>query len=167
MPNNKRDPAHSNLSERANVWSIRCSSPYLGSLPLHNGSVCLPEVRPDESRPGLMLAGISALMVVLQRAVAEIAPTDIPVLIFGESGTGKEVIASEIHRLSRHCEGLFIKFNCSSMSLDWLLVADVQRAGNAGQLNGTVLLDQVTQIDLGKQILLLNLLPNHGRVLSG
>jgi two-component system, NtrC family, response regulator AtoC len=134
---------------------------------LNNGSACLPEVRPDESRSGLMLAGISALMLVLERAVAEIARTDIPVLILGESGAGKEVIASEIHRLSRHCEGPFIKFNCSNMSPDRLLGAEFQRAGNGGQQNGTVLLDEITQLDLPKQSLLLNLLPDLQSVFSG
>ena len=36
----------------------------------------------------------------LERTIADIASTDIPVLLVGESGTGKEVVALEIHRLS-------------------------------------------------------------------
>jgi two-component system, NtrC family, response regulator AtoC len=139
---------------------------YYKVFPLSSESICLPDARSEDPRPSLMLAGTSALMVVLERAVAEIAPTDIPVLILGESGTGKEVIASEIHRLSRRCEGPFIKFNCSNMSFDWLLGAELQRGGR-GQQNGTVLLDDVTQLDPAKQSLLLNLLPNVQSVLSG
>ena len=46
--------------------------------------------------------GASPAMRALDRTIADIASTDIPVLLVGESGTGKEVMALEIHRLSRH-----------------------------------------------------------------
>ena len=115
----------------------------------------------------LMAPSIDTVMPFLQRAITELAPTDIPVLIVGESGTGKEVIASEIHRLSRHSEGPFIKFNCATMSLEWLLDSDLQRASNGPQHSGTVLLDEVTLLDLEKQIRLLSLLPNLESVRSG
>ena len=79
------------------------------------------ELRREELPVSFMVPGASAAFGALQRVIAEIAPTDIPVLIVGESGTGKEIIASEIHRLSSHCKGPFVKFSCCSMSLDWLL----------------------------------------------
>jgi two-component system, NtrC family, response regulator AtoC len=124
------------------------------------------ELRPEELRLSVMVPGMSAAISVLQRVISEIAPTDIPVLILGESGTGKEVIASEIHRLSPRCKGPFTKFNCSNMSLGWLLGAPDQdiRDASRGRQAGTVLLDQVTELDLGKQTLLLNLLPDGVRV---
>jgi two-component system response regulator AtoC len=111
----------------------------------------------------LMIPGISSSISVLQRVIAEIAPTSIPILILGESGAGKEVVASEIHRLSPCCKGPFIKFNCSSMGFDWL-----QNAGNNGHVRhgGTVLFDEVTQLDLVKQTELLNLLPDGERAVS-
>jgi two-component system, NtrC family, response regulator AtoC len=114
-----------------------------------------------------MVPGVSASISVLQRAIAEIAPTDIPILILGESGTGKEVIASEIHRLSSQSKGPFVKFNCSSMILDWLLDLEIHRAGNGGRRNGTVLLDEVSQLNLAKQTLLLDLLPDCQGGVSG
>src|SRR2546426_3532396 len=35
----------------------------------------------------------------IERIIAEIGPTEIPVLLLGDSGTGKEVLAQRIHRL--------------------------------------------------------------------
>jgi DNA-binding NtrC family response regulator len=114
-----------------------------------------------------MIPGISVSISVLQRVIPEIAPTDIPILILGESGTGKEVIASEIHRLSSQSKGPFIKFNCSCVTVDWLLDLEIQRTGSRRQQSGTVLLDEVSQLDLAKQALLLNLLPDREREASG
>jgi two-component system response regulator AtoC len=112
-----------------------------------------------------MVPGVSASINVLQRVIPEIATTDIPILILGESGTGKEVIASEIHRLSCRSKGPFVKFNCSCMSFDWLLNLEIQ--SNGSRQEGTVLLDEVSQLDAAKQTLLLNLLPDRERGVSG
>lgn len=130
---------------------------------MNGGSISVSEARIEEAQVSLMFPGVSALIIGLQRVMAEIASTDIPVLILGESGTGKDVLAAEIHRLSSQCHGAFIKFNCSSMTLDWLLRTELQRAGNCGSQNGTVLLDEIGQLDPGKQTILLNLLPDRER----
>ena len=45
--------------------------------------------------------GLGPAMVTLNAMAAEIARTDIPVLILGESGTGKDAYARLIHRLSQ------------------------------------------------------------------
>ena len=45
-----------------------------------------------------------------------LAPTSAPVLIGGESGTGKELVAREIHRLSRRCNGPFVAINAAAFS---------------------------------------------------
>jgi two-component system, NtrC family, response regulator AtoC len=108
-----------------------------------------------------MSAGVSAAIRVLERVIAEIAPTGIPVLLVGESGTGKELIASEIHRRSDRWREPFIKFNCSSMRLESLPIAPAQNGSSTGApQNGTVLLDEVSDLDLTKQTGLLNLLPD-------
>src|ERR1019366_6136014 len=62
--------------------------------------------------------GISPAMRVLERTIADIAPTDIPVLLVGESGTGKEVVALEIHRLSRRWNEAFVKYSCAGLTAD-------------------------------------------------
>src|SRR6202000_2491786 len=46
---------------------------------------------------------------------AEIANTDIPVLLVGESGTGKDVYARLIHRLSGAPENSFERVNCGAL----------------------------------------------------
>src|ERR1700676_4456433 len=62
--------------------------------------------------------GVSPVMRALERTIADIAPTDIPILLVGESGTGKEVVALEIHRLSEHWSGAFVKYSCSGLTAD-------------------------------------------------
>jgi two-component system response regulator AtoC len=134
---------------------------------LESGSISVAETRREEAQGSLMVPGVSVSISVLQRAIPEIAPTDIPILILGESGTGKEVIASEIHRLSFQSQGPFVRFNCSCMTVDWLLDLEIQRTSNGSQQSGTVLLDEVGQLDLAKQALLLNLLLDRERGASG
>ena len=60
----------------------------------------------------------------LERMIARIAPTDIPILLVGESGTGKQVIAAEIHRLSGRDGDMFVHVSCAALTLsslnDWL-----------------------------------------------
>src|SRR5260221_6564984 len=62
--------------------------------------------------------GVSSSMRTLERSIADIAPTDIPVLLVGESGTGKEVAALEIHRLSRRWDEAFVKCGCAGLTPD-------------------------------------------------
>jgi two-component system response regulator AtoC len=91
----------------------------------------------------------------LERIIAEISPTNIPVLIVGESGSGKEVIARRVHRLSRHGDKPFVKLTCARLStkdLDQLLggkkaVGIVKRVSNAG----TAFLDEVGDLELACQ----------------
>src|ERR1700728_3577785 len=64
--------------------------------------------------------GASPSMRSLERTIADIACTDIPVLLVGESGTGKEVVALEIHRLSRRRNEPFVKCGCSGLTRDTL-----------------------------------------------
>src|SRR6266487_3615551 len=47
-----------------------------------------------------IIYGHSTIMQSLNAMVAEIAKTDIPILLTGETGTGKEVYARLIHRVS-------------------------------------------------------------------
>lgn len=56
-----------------------------------------------------------ALMRVLE-TIAQVAPTNAPVLILGESGTGKELIAEAVHRLSKRAKGPFVKVNLGGLS---------------------------------------------------
>jgi chemotaxis protein methyltransferase CheR len=55
-----------------------------------------------------------ALKYVLYR-VAEVAPTEVPILIMGETGTGKELIARAIHNLSSRNKRALLKLNCAAL----------------------------------------------------
>lgn len=51
----------------------------------------------------------------VRRFVAQVAPTDLTVLILGESGTGKDVVARLIHEFSGRDPNAFVKINCPAI----------------------------------------------------
>jgi len=107
--------------------------------------------------------GASPAVRALQRTIADIASTDIPVLLVGESGTGKEVVALEIHRLSRRLNEPFVKCGCSGLTGDMLSMR-MQRAGefpepDAGS-SGSLFLDGINHLEAAAQERLLHLLPD-------
>ncbi len=107
--------------------------------------------------------GISPAMRALERTIADIASTDIPVLLVGESGTGKEVVALEIHRLSRRRNEPFVKCGCSGLTGD-SLSAQLQRMENASAEEepscGSLFLDGINHLEPATQGRLLQLLPD-------
>jgi DNA-binding NtrC family response regulator len=97
----------------------------------------------------------------LARAIADVAPTDLPVLLVGERGTGKELLAREIHRHRRPPNGVFLKFLCSILSspslrgnLEEIAGDDARRSGQAG----TVFLDEISELSAPSQSALASLL---------
>jgi len=103
----------------------------------------------------------------LNALVAEIAKTDIPVLLVGESGTGKELYARLIHRLSGLGESSLKKVSCASLEAGRLL-GEIQeeihpRTGRVDGAARTVFLDGVHELDAACQRALLSLLPDVNR----
>lgn len=100
-----------------------------------------------------------------------VAQTDATVLLTGESGVGKEVVARFIHRHSPRKEGPFVAINCAAIP-DSLLEATLfgyekgaftgaqqAQAGKFEQAqDGTLLLDEVTEMPMGLQAKLLRVL---------
>ena len=100
-----------------------------------------------------------------------VAQTDTTVLLTGESGVGKEVVARYIHHHSARKNGPFVAINCAAIP-DSLLEATLfgyekgaftgaqqAQAGKFEQAqNGTLLLDEVTEMPLGLQAKLLRVL---------
>src|SRR6267154_3693782 len=112
---------------------------------------------------GGFVCGLAAAVQSLNAMVAEIAKTDIPVLLMGESGTGKEIYARLIHRLSGLGEAPLKRVNCAAPSTERLL-AQMQEEFHASRGSGTtgrtVVLDGVDELDLACQRALLSLLPD-------
>ena len=102
---------------------------------------------------------------------ARVAQTDTTVLLTGESGVGKEVVARYIHNHSARREGPFVAINCAAIP-DSLLEATLfgyekgaftgaqqAQAGKFEQAqDGTLLLDEVTEMPLALQAKLLRVL---------
>ncbi len=105
------------------------------------------------------------------RFVREIAGSRSTVLIQGESGTGKELIARMIHSGSRNRPGPFVAVNCAAIP-DGLLESELfghekgafsgavaRKIGTFERANrGTLLLDEVGEMDLSLQAKLLRVL---------
>ena len=102
------------------------------------------------------------------------APSNLPVLITGETGTGKEVLARFIHHRSGRPQERFIPYNCSSSPrelIDSQLFGHRRGAFTGANQNapgvvraahgGTLLLDEIGDLDRGIQPKLLRLIENN------
>jgi two-component system response regulator FlrC len=102
---------------------------------------------------------------------ARVAQTDATVLLSGESGVGKEVVARYIHKNSARAKGPFVAINCAAIP-DSLLEATLfgyekgaftgAQSAQPGKFeqaqDGTLLLDEVTEMPLALQAKLLRVL---------
>jgi len=111
--------------------------------------------------PGFVL-GQSAAVCTLNAMAADIAPTDIPVLLVGESGTGKEAYARHIHRMSKARNAPLSKISCATLDPSRLLVQvqDGLRAAANGERYVCLFLDGVEELDLTTQRALASALPD-------
>ena len=117
------------------------------------------------------LVGTSSAMRDVQKAIGMLADSDATVLITGETGTGKEVVARAIHRHGRRAAKPFVAVNCAAIPaglLESSLFGHVRGAftgaiGDAiGSIReahgGTLLLDEIGDMDLAMQAKLLRVL---------
>ncbi len=102
---------------------------------------------------------------------AKVAKTEVTVLLQGESGTGKEVIAQYIHQNSTHSQGPFIAVNCAAIPENMLeaMLFGYEKGAYTGAVQampgkfeqaqgGTLLLDEIAEMNLGLQAKLLRVL---------
>jgi DNA-binding NtrC family response regulator len=107
----------------------------------------------------------------IRSTLEKVAATDSTVLILGETGTGKEVVARTLHRMSRRRNGPFLCVNCAALSAGLLeselfghekgafTGAETLRKGRFELADGgSLLLDEVSEIDLNLQAKLLRAL---------
>ncbi len=123
-----------------------------------------PNHRLEQLMDADFVYGESAVMQSLNAMVAEIAKTDIPILLTGESGTGKEVYARLIHQVSVLGAVPLKKVFCADLDAGRLL-AEVREESLSDPANGetgarTVFLDGVHELDAACQRVLLSLLPD-------
>jgi len=110
------------------------------------------------------VTGASPAVQTLEGVVGEIARTNLPILLVGESGTGKEMFANRVHRLSQNCDGPLARIACASMTPSALVAELGIEATNGGdgvaRDHGTVLFDEISDLDAACQRTLLCYLPD-------
>ncbi|MBM3632875.1 MAG: sigma-54-dependent Fis family transcriptional regulator [Alphaproteobacteria bacterium] len=117
------------------------------------------------------LVGTSPAMLVIRQTIERVAPTNSRILIVGPSGAGKEIIARKIHALSRRTDRPFVVLNCATLHPDRLeaelfgteiVGLDPTVPRKIGLLeqahNGTLYLDEVTDLPLPTQSKLIRVL---------
>jgi transcriptional regulator with PAS, ATPase and Fis domain len=142
-----------------------------GAFPPAGGRIAsFPPPRPRPPAGDGLVYRDPAMLAVVQRT-ERIARSDASVLVRGESGTGKEVIARYIHRNSPRAGGPFVAVNCAAIP-EQLLESELfghERGAFSGALgqrigkleaaqNGTILLDEISEMDRRLQAKLLRAL---------
>lgn len=122
------------------------------------------------AEPPVMI-GNSPAMRTLRARIARAAPTAETILIVGESGTGKELVARAVHAASPRAQTPLVSLNCPVLSAQLMeselfghergafTGAETPRTGRFELANGgTILLDEISEIDLSLQAKLLRVL---------
>ncbi len=117
-----------------------------------------------------LIARDPAMLAAIARA-EQVAASEASILITGESGTGKEIMARHLHRRSRRAAGPFVAMNCAAIP-EALLESELfghERGAFSGAIarrigkfeaadGGTILLDEITEMELRLQAKLLRVI---------
>ncbi|MCH8488659.1 MAG: sigma-54 dependent transcriptional regulator [Oceanicaulis sp.] len=122
----------------------------------------------DDDRP--LVARDPAMLTVVELA-ERIAPSEASVLITGDRGVGKEVMARHVHKMSKRASKSFISVNCAAIPENLLeselfghekgafTGAVARRIGKFEEADGgTLLLDEISEMDVRLQAKLLRAL---------
>ncbi|WP_371188900.1 sigma-54-dependent transcriptional regulator [Thalassotalea maritima] len=101
----------------------------------------------------------------------KVARTDASVMILGPSGSGKEVLSRYIHQRSRRQQGPFVAINCAAIPENMLeaTLFGYDKGAFTGAISacpgkfeqaqgGTILLDEITEMDLALQAKILRVI---------
>lgn len=117
------------------------------------------------------IVGSSLAMRRVLALARQVAPSKATVLINGESGTGKEMFSKNVHGWSDRAKGPFIAINCAALP-EHLLESELfghEKGSFTGAIGrkigkfelasgGTLLLDEISEMELGLQAKLLRAL---------
>jgi len=129
---------------------------------------------PSQTGPtgkGFAIVGEHPLIRRVLALARQVARSKATVLISGESGTGKEMFARYLHASSDRAEGPFVAINCAALP-EHLLESELfghEKGAFTGAIarklgkfeladGGTILLDEISEMDLGLQAKLLRVL---------
>jgi len=118
--------------------------------------------------------GNSPRMREIHSLIGQIGWSEAPVLIQGETGSGKEVIARELHAQSPRANKPFLKLNCAALPSELVeselfgyergaFTGAFQKKAGLFELGdgGTILLDEIGDMDIRLQAKLLQVLQDH------
>jgi DNA-binding NtrC family response regulator len=114
------------------------------------------------------LVGRSTAVKKLKRIIAQVGPTEAPVLIQGQTGTGKELVARAVHYHSRRSQKNFMPVDCAAISetvIESELFGHVKGAFTGAHMStlgiirsadtGTLFLDEIGELPQSVQAKLL------------
>ncbi len=127
----------------------------------------------DQKRAMEDIVSVNPKMHELINLLPDVAESECNVLIEGPSGSGKELFAQVIHSMSPRRYGPYIKINCAALPANLLeselfgyekgAFTDAKR-DKPGQFSlangGTLLLDEISEMDISLQVKLLRVLNN-------
>ncbi len=131
----------------------------------------VPPKAPEPGSPAERYVQVNPRMRAISEALRKTACWNVPVVLRGESGVGKEVLARELHLLSPRASKEFVKINCVALPSE-LLESELfgyERGAFTGAFRskpgkfeladgGTILLDEIGDMDLKLQAKLLQVL---------
>ena len=107
----------------------------------------------------------------LLKLAQKVASTDASVMVLGPSGSGKEVLAQYVHYNSARADKSFVAINCAAIPENMLeaTLFGYEKGAFTGAIQscpgkfeqaqgGTILLDEITEMDLGLQAKILRVL---------
>ncbi len=130
-----------------------------------------PAETPARTGGGPDIIGSTPVMRRVLALARQVAPSRATVLISGESGTGKEMFSRFLHAHSDRADGPFVAVNCAALP-EHLLESELfghEKGSFTGAITrklgkfelasgGTILLDEISEMDLGLQAKLLRVL---------
>ena len=179
-----RDLAARLEAERIHVPIVACgvsNDARAAVAAIHAGAKEYIPLPPDPELIAAVLAAVAddrremiyrdEAMAAVVKLAQQIAGSDASVLITGESGTGKEVLARYVHARSQRAKKPFISVNCAAIPENLLeselfghekgafTGALARRIGKFEEANGgTLLLDEISEMDVRLQAKLLRAL---------